>query len=1510
MDAARPISEPLLLSANKFDALDRGLEEGELPNLIPELHDELVVDSEATSEGGVCSDNILGTSINKKKSSKQLKNSGPLRLLTRGRKTPDDFKGREGREVDSLIGSDWEFFQVPSVGLSGGIVVLWRKTLSVFKVIDYSSQVVIGDLEILNKGTWRVCSVYGKKDVYGRRPLWDKLLSHSTKELPMVIGVGSIGPRFTWCNNKVGNDRIFEKLDRCFLNSLALNSSHRLVVKQLARIASDHCPILLDLIEFKRPSKAYLKCEDTWASFPASVGVVRESWGKRSVGDSPQILNHKLKRALKALFFWSKAKHRDLNLLKDSLYKDIEELQMKEADLGSLSSDDCWLLKVKINELNSTLAQLSTWWKQRAKVKWMAEGDTNSKFFQTYASARRNANFINMIKDDNGSIIEDPIQVEQVILRFFQGKWQDRSCSLEGWPRPSCTLDDADRSLLERNLSIDEVEDVIKLGEGGISPGVDGITYSFLRAYWSIIKEDFWNAVLEFFSSGNMCKQWKETLIVLIPKVSNPMLPSNFRPINLCNTVYKVVAKVLLNRMLPMIPNLIAVEQAAFLKGRSMYDHIIVAKENFHKFRYFKSSKGLVSFKWDMAQAYDSIGWSSLANILDHFGFPRFFSKLLMECVQYPSFSIIINGNFTQWMEACSGFRQGCPLSPFLLSPFLFILCCQLLSDAFKQRAGQCGVRISTNGPRISHLLYADDVIVFSEARVQMVKVIKDILLDFCRWTGLFLNTNKSCVLFGKSVSKRKRRSILRIVGCKQVKELNYLGVKVALRRLVKNDFQFIVDKALRMINIWGSKVISLAGRILLVKSVLLTYPIFHSTLSLVPKSILQDLEKLCRTFIWSKGNGKKGLHFVKWEWMCKSMESGGRGLYSCSKDIGILRAKLAWRYSHDKDSLLHKCLFPKFGKLYSNAGSRSLASSAWKLIEDGDIYLKPIVKWSIANGRDVSVFNDTWILDKCINQWPTFVNVNCNEDLKVGDLIYNKTWNMAVLEGLFGQELVSLISNISISSDAVEDDMEMINILSGKSISALAREAWNRGRSYEANWEGLCKAKLIPRVDVFWWRVLHNAIPTNQFLSYRKLQTNGFCPRCPGEVEDVQHVVIGCKMIKEAVNRLNAWGFGIPVFNSMKECGGWMACQNQWMIRLFCNMVFFSWKSRNIKVHDCFDWSGLMVAVHSVGYFVDPALFYSLKNLGTWDANQHKLFNRWHPPPPDWIKVNVDASLLPSYKAGVAGVFRDSRGRFLFAFGHECVHWDISSLELIAIKCLNEYFSYWMSKYEVMTYMPQDFRGTLIRQQRERSERNRQALVDALVNSGGSIHDRYALLWSQQMERRRQLAQLGSAQGVYKTVVKYLVGVPQVLLDFIKQINDDQGPMEEQRQRYGPSLYSLTKMVLSIRFFLLLSSGRAEKRKMQKDQLSVIQQAVQIYTSELEKFIEFIRVVFVNSPFFISAEDAGAVESRHSLYSEVLYHVNLYRKSDDYKETVVPPGKTHEISVCTPMRDVSLVVA
>ncbi|OAY44617.1 uncharacterized protein LOC110621808 isoform X2 [Manihot esculenta] len=221
--------------------------------------------------------------------------------------------------------------------------------------------------------------------------------------------------------------------------------------------------------------------------------------------------------------------------------------------------------------------------------------------------------------------------------------------------------------------------------------------------------------------------------------------------------------------------------------------------------------------------------------------------------------------------------------------------------------------------------------------------------------------------------------------------------------------------------------------------------------------------------------------------------------------------------------------------------------------------------------------------------------------------------------------------------------------------------------------------------------------------------------------------------------------------------------------------------------------------------------------------------------------------------------------------------HKTLKTLESFQVKNSERIFN------TVMTYMPQDFRGTLIRQQRERSEKNKQAEVDALVNSGGSIRDRYALLWKQQMDRRRQLAQLGCATGVYKTLVKYLVGVPQVLLDFIRTINDDDGPMEEQRQRYGPPLYSLTALVLSIRLFITLSWRRFEASKLNEHQVAMLKQAVDVYSHEFERFINFISEVFANSPFFISAEVAGALDAR---------------TNDEFKETSVPAGQTHEVSL------------
>ncbi|XP_020693494.1 uncharacterized protein LOC110107563 [Dendrobium catenatum] len=148
-------------------------------------------------------------------------------------------------------------------------------------------------------------------------------------------------------------------------------------IKHLARVASDHSPIVLSM-KVKMHCKAKIfKFEETWRSYPTAKSIVYNSWMKNDYGDEYSILQRKLKRTMKVLFFWNKNKCKDLNVLKETLKREILDLQNREACDVNWTADDLVLLRNKVHELNVTLRRLSTWWNQRAKVRWHEEGDTN-----------------------------------------------------------------------------------------------------------------------------------------------------------------------------------------------------------------------------------------------------------------------------------------------------------------------------------------------------------------------------------------------------------------------------------------------------------------------------------------------------------------------------------------------------------------------------------------------------------------------------------------------------------------------------------------------------------------------------------------------------------------------------------------------------------------------------------------------------------------------------------------------------------------------------------------------------------------------------------------------------------------------------------------------------------------------------------------------------------------------------------------------------------------------------
>ncbi|PKU81212.1 putative mitochondrial protein [Dendrobium catenatum] len=252
------------------------------------------------------------------------------------------------------------------------------------------------------------------------------------------------------------------------------------------------------------------------------------------------------------------------------------------------------------------------------------------------------------------------------------------------------------------------------------------------------------------------------------------------------------------------------------------------------------------------------MGWATLHQILKWYGFPSNFSNLLLECVVDVRLFIIINGKNSKWINAHSGFCQGCPLSPYL-----FISCSQLLSNSMEQRGQSLGIHISSRGPKITHLLYADDVLIFSHAFTALAKALKIIVEDFCKWTGQRVNFSKSQIMFGKVVRHPFRKKINKVFGFNMVKEMKYLGVNISPRRPKVADFQELLSNVMDRLNSWCKKSLSLRGKLVLIESSLLSMPNFLITHSLVPKRVLHELEKLCINFIWHKKDGTNGMHYV-----------------------------------------------------------------------------------------------------------------------------------------------------------------------------------------------------------------------------------------------------------------------------------------------------------------------------------------------------------------------------------------------------------------------------------------------------------------------------------------------------------------------------------------------------------------------------------------------------------------------------------------------------------------------
>ncbi len=288
-------------------------------------------------------------------------------------------------------------------------------------------------------------------------------------------------------------------------------------------------------------------------------------------------------------------------------------------------------------------------WALKSRVGWVVEGDRNTKYFHTSTLVRRRANKIVRLRNSVGEWIIDSdlirLHIQQCFVDLF-------STSHFHPPSGFCLPMWAPRVLDHEALSLTTLVDAkdVKLSLWSLkafkAPGPDGLHPGFFQKCWSTVGDSVVSEVIQIFTSGRMPEYLNRTLISLITKCLGPETLNHFRPISLCNTVYKIVTKIIVGRLRPIIGNLVSPFQAAFVPGKRGLDNVVIVQELIHSIHRKKGRVGQFILKLDLEKAYDRLEWDFIREVLTFFKFPPTFVNLILECVTTSSFLLLYSGEW------------------------------------------------------------------------------------------------------------------------------------------------------------------------------------------------------------------------------------------------------------------------------------------------------------------------------------------------------------------------------------------------------------------------------------------------------------------------------------------------------------------------------------------------------------------------------------------------------------------------------------------------------------------------------------------------------------------------------------------------------------------------------------------------------------------------------------------------------------------------------------------------
>ncbi|XP_058733915.1 uncharacterized protein LOC131605592 [Vicia villosa] len=662
---------------------------------------------------------------------------------------------------------------------SGGILMAWKSNLLTVQVCKKADVLIHSNIKMNNAPEWSFTAIYARPNDISKKQLWEELqkLAIDMKKAWMVAGdfndimsigdkkggapvtinrcqkmrdrmgscmlsnLESKGPRFMWRGPIYhGGQRIYEKLDRAIVNDdwkLQFPDSYE---KVLTRVEfSDHHPIQIELHEENHQySKKPFCFENAWLLNDSYPSMLHETWKK----DHSLLSN--LNNVVAGIESWKFNTFDVVRREKKVLIRRLDGVQRKLQQYDNIGG--MRRLEVQLqHELSYILNQEELMWFQRSRSMWLSDGDRNTKYYHMRTIGRRKRNKIMMLKDENGA----------TEVGFHK-------------------LEDARIRVLEKDISVEEVHKALFSMKPWKAPGPDGFSTGFYQKAWKTVGEDMVDFVKKVWSNPSMIADVNKTDVCLIPKLEQPMSVIHFRPISLCNTIYKVISK--------------------------------------------------------------------------------------------------------------RGVCQGDPMSPYL-----FVLCMDKLShlieDAVTKKKWKA-FQVGKDGVNISHLMFADDLLIFGEASEKQVSCMMEILKKFCSMSGQDISKEKSSILFSRNVARSVRSRLMSLSGLRETGGFDkYLGVPLTRKALKMTDFSYIIDQLALKLSAWKARHFSFAGRLALTKSVMEAVPVYPMMTNLLPKACINNIQKLQRNFIWGDLDSKRKYHAVGWDKLTTAKCEGGLGL----RDLNLM---------------------------------------------------------------------------------------------------------------------------------------------------------------------------------------------------------------------------------------------------------------------------------------------------------------------------------------------------------------------------------------------------------------------------------------------------------------------------------------------------------------------------------------------------------------------------------------------------------------------------------------------